>query len=595
MRYFRIGVLFLLVVAGLQAQSYLDLKHQSQNADFSTARFTKPFRMGTSLPSTCSVGEAFFQTGIQAGQNLYLCAATDTWSSQIPSVGVLGIADLRDCRITYGGSSATIATPCAIRVGSVIHTLSGSSTLTLSGASASGTVFVYWDSLGQLTAAESSAATLTCNIGCLTVSASGFPLGATPIATLEFAANAFQSLTDLRVLTNTRSVLCGVGLMCVENPISGELSVETDTTTTLLTKAALQSGQTVRCLSSTVSNAHSCSLTPALNSYSNGMVLEFTASAAAISGPATVNVNSLGIRAIKRADGASDPVLNEVPAGQQVALRYDGAAFRLPAMGTTLVPGAAGKALISDTSTPSGFSWADRSVAGNTASIPVCTAQLDGLLYLATDSLYSVARCNGSLWTYFFDGRAVTPPSGTWSWDNQTQSGSAAVDTSRGFHLLTVPSTHTAGYAIRYQTAPAGSYTRTFALRWNAAWANENTGFAVGFRDTSGKLHGMSVQFNSAVNANFYTLDVRRQSAATGAASFDFSQTPVPNLPSTLYLRLTDDTSSISFAYSADGYHFHTLYSGSRDAYLSAPQQIFFGAASNGAATGAALDVISIQ
>lgn len=597
----RFALAALFCLGGLDAQTAVDLKTQSKNADFSAASFTKPFRLGASRPATCMVGEAFFQTGVPAGQNVFLCTSSDTWTQQSSgsggSAGVSAITDLKDCRVTPAGATATVMSPCGIRIGGVVHSLASTSTLTLSGTSANGSVYVYWDARGQLTAAQNTSATLNCDSGCVSVTDAGYPLGSTPIAKLDFSGNMFTTVTDFRVLTSARNILCGTGLVCSENPVSGELTVDTDTASTLLTKATLQAGQTVRCVSASTSNAHSCNLSPSLTSYSNGMALEFVASAAALSGTTTVNVDGLGSRSIKRADGISDPAANQIPAGLQVALRYDGNVFRLPDTGIGIVPGADGKSLISDSGAVSGLSWADRSLAGTAAAIPACTASRNGLIYLFTDSLYSQARCSGSAWTYFFDGRSVTPPSGSWSWDNQTQGGSAALDTSRGFHLLTLPSTHTTGYAVLYQTAPGGSYSRTFAVRWRGLWGSNSTGYMVGFRDSSGKLHGINIQFDSAVNSNFYLLDVHRQASAasTAAVSYDFPRTAVAHLPSNLYLRITDDTTNISFAYSVDGYDFHTLYSGARSAYLSSPSQIFFGAAANAAAMGAALDVISVQ
>jgi hypothetical protein len=43
-----------------------------------------------------------------------------------------------------------------------------------------------------------------------------------------------------------------------------------------------------------------------------------------------LNIDGLGARSIKRADGSTDPLDGELAAGRQVALTYDGAAFRLP-------------------------------------------------------------------------------------------------------------------------------------------------------------------------------------------------------------------------------------------------------------------------
>lgn len=48
--------------------------------DASQAAVTKPFRVGAALPSSCTVGQAFFKSDAPAGQNLYLCTANNTWT-----------------------------------------------------------------------------------------------------------------------------------------------------------------------------------------------------------------------------------------------------------------------------------------------------------------------------------------------------------------------------------------------------------------------------------------------------------------------------------------------------------------------------------
>src|ERR1700744_5256701 len=48
--------------------------------DASGASATKPAKSGATLPSTCNIGEFFFNTAAAAGQNLYLCASSNTWT-----------------------------------------------------------------------------------------------------------------------------------------------------------------------------------------------------------------------------------------------------------------------------------------------------------------------------------------------------------------------------------------------------------------------------------------------------------------------------------------------------------------------------------
>lgn len=52
-------------------------------ADFSVASTTKPMRTVTgTLPATCTVGEMVNKTDATAGQNIYGCTSTNTWTLQ---------------------------------------------------------------------------------------------------------------------------------------------------------------------------------------------------------------------------------------------------------------------------------------------------------------------------------------------------------------------------------------------------------------------------------------------------------------------------------------------------------------------------------
>jgi hypothetical protein len=77
---FRLLLPALLAINILPAQTAVDLRAQSRNIDFSTAAATRPFKTGASLPATCSTGESYFNTDAPAGKNLFVCAATNTWT-----------------------------------------------------------------------------------------------------------------------------------------------------------------------------------------------------------------------------------------------------------------------------------------------------------------------------------------------------------------------------------------------------------------------------------------------------------------------------------------------------------------------------------
>jgi hypothetical protein len=61
-------------------QTAVNLGRQGVNANFSNFSYTYPFKIGTTLPSTCSVGMSFFKTNATAGSNIYGCTATNTWT-----------------------------------------------------------------------------------------------------------------------------------------------------------------------------------------------------------------------------------------------------------------------------------------------------------------------------------------------------------------------------------------------------------------------------------------------------------------------------------------------------------------------------------
>ena len=64
----------------ISGQTLINLGTQGRNIDFSNAAETRPVRVGSSLPSTCSTGDLFFNTSGTAGQNLFGCASPNVWA-----------------------------------------------------------------------------------------------------------------------------------------------------------------------------------------------------------------------------------------------------------------------------------------------------------------------------------------------------------------------------------------------------------------------------------------------------------------------------------------------------------------------------------
>jgi hypothetical protein len=73
-------LLWVVFVATGEGQTLVDLRTQSKSVDFSGATSTKPMQTGSSLPSTCAVGQFFFLTSAPAGSNVYACDAVNVWT-----------------------------------------------------------------------------------------------------------------------------------------------------------------------------------------------------------------------------------------------------------------------------------------------------------------------------------------------------------------------------------------------------------------------------------------------------------------------------------------------------------------------------------
>lgn len=251
--------------------------------------------------------------------------------------GVSRFGDLSDCKVIVASAVATITAPCRMRSGTQVVTLSSDATATLSGTPASGAVYFYWVPGASLpTASESTSATLTCNAGCTTDTAGAFATGSVPIASAAFTSNVFGTVTEYRAALGRDIVESGDPAVTIsENGSTGVRSISLDTTSVLAKLPTVQSGSPLRCNSTTGSMTYTCAMSPTLTGYTTGMVVEFGCATTALTGAATLNIDGLGAKSIKKSDGTSNPASGDCAAGQQVPLRYDGTVFRLPSGGAS--------------------------------------------------------------------------------------------------------------------------------------------------------------------------------------------------------------------------------------------------------------------
>lgn len=236
-------IVWISVPAGAQTQ--IDLGKQGKNVDFANAPSTRPVKTGTTLPSSCGVGEFFFLTSAPAGSNVYACVSTDVWAVQ-------------------GGAGG--------------------------------------------------------GAGAVSIQLDGTLVGTRAIENFVNGTGLVTTAAD----TGTRI----------------DLQQMADTAV-LLTKASAQTGSVLLCQSSSGSaEIYACSMSPTLGTYTAGMMLAWEPDINGAGGPTTLNIDALGARPVKLADGTSDPTPVDILAGRLLPLWYDGTVFR--EIAATPLTGAAG-------------------------------------------------------------------------------------------------------------------------------------------------------------------------------------------------------------------------------------------------------------
>jgi hypothetical protein len=202
-------------LAAFQA-TLVDLARQSQNADFSGFPFTKPFKAGTVLPATCSVGEMFFKIDAPAGQNVFGCAATNAWTLQGTGAVTLRGLDLLDFSTQMTSNQVRAAAGRVSFNGIPCPNFNTDATVTInSGSGGPGVAQLYVSDSCALVLEYPN--TLTLNLGLSGVSAQavatpGVPATAFWVAELTINNGTFTARSDKRAAFDHAAIMAGTGV-----------------------------------------------------------------------------------------------------------------------------------------------------------------------------------------------------------------------------------------------------------------------------------------------------------------------------------------------------------------------------------------------
>ena len=169
----------------------------------------------------------------------------------------------------------------------------------------------------------------------------------------------------------TLNFITGTGIQSALSDTGSQINIQFSVdSAVVLSRANHQSGQTLSCASSSGSSStYTCALTPSLNVYTTGMVLDWIPDISTAGGATTLNVDTLAAVPVKLSDGVSDPVLGDIIAGAMHQIWYDGTVFRL--MKSTLVSALTG-AQPTCSSSLRGRIWTVFGATGVKDSVTVC-------------------------------------------------------------------------------------------------------------------------------------------------------------------------------------------------------------------------------
>ena len=220
------------------AQTQINLTKQSKSADFATFSATRPWKLVSSLPGACQVGESAFLTTAILGQQLHFCTTGNNWNNYTTTA--LQAADLLDFSVVKTAASqltvgpyCSSGRPCRARFGEAVVSLTEPVVITVNGVSSTGMLLVWLDYRGLSVGSSAGSGTVSCTGLCTVVPTlvTTFPVGSVPIGAVPYVGNVMNEvsgLMDKRAILSAQHVEAGpsANLVVTSNGFTGAAEVD---------------------------------------------------------------------------------------------------------------------------------------------------------------------------------------------------------------------------------------------------------------------------------------------------------------------------------------------------------------------------------